>query len=89
MTPMRHIRKQVLGLTQAEMAALTGARQATVSRWERGELEPDRDQMIRIRNEAVRRKLAWNDSWFFGAPTNAADANKRHHCATPSKRSAA
>jgi transcriptional regulator with XRE-family HTH domain len=68
MNPLLHIRKNVLDITQAEMAALTGTRQATVSRWERGELEPSRDQLNSIRNEAAKRGIEWDDSWFFGAP---------------------
>jgi len=69
MNPLLHIRKEVLGITQAEMAALTGAQQATVSRWERGQLEPSRDQLIAIRDEVIRRGIAWDDSWFFTTPT--------------------
>lgn len=66
--PLRVIRKNILDLTQAEMAALTGAAQATVSRWETGELEPDRAQMAKIREEAAVRGIAWSDSWFFEIP---------------------
>lgn len=65
MNPLLKIRKDVLRITQAEMAALTGARQGTVSRWENGELEPDRDQLQKIRDEADRRNIAWDDGWFF------------------------
>ena len=62
---MLHIRKQVLKMSQAEMAALTETSQATVSRWETGELEPDRAQMETIREAAKQRGLAWDDAWFF------------------------
>lgn len=68
MTPMLRIRKEVLGLTQAEMAALTGVQQATVSRWEKGGLEPNREQMERIRSSAQSQGKNWDDSWFFDAP---------------------
>lgn len=70
MTTMRFIRKTVFGgsLTQAEFGALAGATQATVSRWEAGELNPTLDQLRRVRAEAQRRKLAWHDSFFFEAP---------------------
>lgn len=71
MRPLLHIRKEVLDLTQQEMAALTGATQATVSRWETGDLEPDRDQLERIRDEAIRRGKPWDDSWFFDVPPKA------------------
>ena len=63
--PMRIIRKQVFQVSQAEMAAITGASQATVSRWENGELEPNREHMAAIREEAARRKIKWRDEWFF------------------------
>lgn len=63
--PMKIIRKSVLGFTQSEMAALTGARQATVSRWERGELEPDRRQMSAIRKKIIAQGKPWKDTWFF------------------------
>lgn len=65
---MLHIRKDFLKLTQSEMAVVTGVSQATVSRWETGELEPSRSELARIRDEAMRRNLSWNDSLFF-APT--------------------
>jgi transcriptional regulator with XRE-family HTH domain len=74
MTPMLHIRKEVLGLNQQELATLTGTTQATVSRWEKGELEPNRDQLKAIRDEAARRGITWNDSWFFEGPAKAAAA---------------
>jgi transcriptional regulator with XRE-family HTH domain len=65
MTPLLHIRKNILGLTQSELAVLCGVRQATVSRWESGESEPDRSQMEAIRGEAIRRGVSWNDALFF------------------------
>lgn len=70
--PLLYIRKTVLGLTQREMAVLTGTKQATVSRWETGELEPDREQMKAIRDEAARREVPWDDGWFFSVPEEAA-----------------
>lgn len=68
MNPMLHIRKQVLSLTQAEFAAIAGTSQGTVSKWEAGELEPDREQLARIRKAVLRRRLEWSDCWFFEAP---------------------
>ena len=65
MNAMLHIRKQVLCLTQAEMAAVAKASQATVSRWENGELEPTRDHLAAIREEAKRRRIKWSDALFF------------------------
>jgi len=72
MSPLLHIRKNVLGVTQTEMAAIAGTRQATVSRWEAGELEPSRDQMQRVREAAAQRGIDWSDSWFFEPPVEAA-----------------
>jgi len=72
MSSLRHIRKSVLGLSQAEMAAIADVSQGTVSKWENGELNPNRDEMSRIRDEARRRGLAWQDSWFFEMPAEAA-----------------
>lgn len=67
MNPLQHIRKSILDLTQAEMAEIAGVRQATVSRWEHGELEPSRDELDRIRTEALKRGVEWDDKWFFEA----------------------
>lgn len=72
MNALLHIRKKVFAVSQAEMAEIAGARQATVSRWETGALEPSRDQMNLIREEALRRGIVWNDSWFFAVPDEAA-----------------
>lgn len=65
MTPLLQIRRRIFRATQAEMATVTGVNQGTWSRWERGLLEPTRAQLNRIRAEAKRRKIAWNDAWFF------------------------
>jgi transcriptional regulator with XRE-family HTH domain len=72
MSPLLHIRKNVLGVTQVEMAAIAGVRQATVSRWETDRLQPGHEQMAAIRAEAIRRGVAWDDALFFAAPAGAA-----------------
>lgn len=72
MNPLLHIRKNVLKITQAEMAAISGVRQATVSRWENGLLEPSLDQMRSIREEAVKRGVDWQDGLFFNPSGEAA-----------------
>jgi len=69
MSQLLHIRREVLKLTQSEMAAIAGVRQATVSRWEKGALEPSLAEMQAIREEAIRRGIDWRDAWFFPAPT--------------------
>lgn len=60
--------------TQAAFAAIAGVTQATVSRWERGEFEPTREQLQRIRDEAIRRGLKWDDRMFFERPAAATES---------------
>lgn len=71
MSTMNHIRKKVLKVSQRELAAISGVTQTTVSRWESGTLEPSRDEMLKIRDEARRRRVKWNDRWFFETPAGA------------------
>jgi transcriptional regulator with XRE-family HTH domain len=68
MNPLLHIRKNVFGITQAEMAAIASVAQGTVSKWENGISAPDRNNLSRIRHTAALRGLAWNDSWLFETP---------------------
>lgn len=69
MNAIRHIRKNVFRINQAEFASLAGVTQATVSRWEaEGHVGPSLDELRRIRAAAVTRKLDWNDHWLFAAP---------------------
>jgi transcriptional regulator with XRE-family HTH domain len=68
MLPIAHIRQSVFKKTQAEFAALAGTSQATVSRWENGELTPDTGNLDRIRQAAQANNIDWNDSWFFVTP---------------------
>lgn len=70
MQPITHIRKNVFGLTQAAFAEVAGTTQATVSRWENGEFEPNRDDLERIRSAALDRDLPWDDRLFFEAPAS-------------------
>lgn len=65
--PMKLIRTSVFDIRQDQMAAIAGTSQATVSRWESGELEPDRNQMVAIRAAALARDLPWQDEYFFNA----------------------
>jgi len=75
MSTILHIRKNVLKLTQHGLAQLCGTNQATVSRWEKGELFPDLSQMSAIRAEVRRKRLKWDDRWFFEAPAIKAPAD--------------
>lgn len=67
MTPIQFIRKNVFQAKQIEFAAIAGVGQATVSRWENGGA-PSQAEMTAIRNEAIKRGLPWQDSYFFDAP---------------------
>lgn len=69
MNPMLHVRKAVLGISQADLAAIAGVRQGTVSKWEAGQLEPDRAELGRIRQAVIDRGLEWDDSLFFASPS--------------------
>lgn len=67
MSAIRHIRREIFKVTQAEFAALAGVTQASVSRWEAGGA-PTLDEMQAIRKAAADREIDWNDAWFFEAP---------------------
>lgn len=73
MTAIRHIRKTVFNLNQAEFAALAGVAQATVSRWENG-VSLSLDEMRAIRDAAIARGIEWEDRWFFETPTATPEA---------------
>jgi transcriptional regulator with XRE-family HTH domain len=70
MTPMLYIRRDVLKLSQVEMAEIAGVSQSTVSRWESG-VAPSLGELALIRAEALRRKVEWRDSMFFEPPPDA------------------
>lgn len=89
MNPMHHIRTSVLKISQKAMAEITGRDQATVSRWERGELEPSRDDMERVRSFARSRHLRWNDKLFFEVPDDDAPVSRRTRGAAHSHHGAA
>lgn len=69
MNPILRIRRKVLEVTQGDLAEIAGVSQGTVSKWEKGELEPSREELGRIRDEAQARGLDWSDSWFFEVPS--------------------
>lgn len=69
MSPIKHIRKNLFDVSQAVFGEIAGTTQASVSRWETGELHPSHVEMSRIRDEAARRGLAWDDRWFFESPS--------------------
>jgi transcriptional regulator with XRE-family HTH domain len=63
-----YIRRFVLRLSQYDFAQAIQVDQPTVSRWEKGKRQPRRHQMIRIRDLALERGIAWEDRWFFAIP---------------------
>jgi len=65
MHAIKHIRKTLFKVTQAEMAVIAGTTQASVSRWEKGQSDPSLDELARIRSEALRRQIDWDDRIFF------------------------
>jgi DNA-binding transcriptional regulator YiaG len=68
MTPIYYIRKYVFRLSQSAFSEIAGVTQATVSRWETNELEPDRQAMNLIREAALQKGLSWDDKLFFEIP---------------------
>lgn len=74
-SPLLHIRTAVFGISQGEMAKITGTTQSTISRWERGELEPDRGHLASIRAYAKTNGIRWNDAWFFDPPRRPKNEN--------------
>lgn len=68
MRPIAYIRQNVFQVSQASFAAIAGVTQATVSRWENGEFEPNRNELERIRSAACESGKPWDDSWFFKIP---------------------
>lgn len=68
MNTVFHIRKNVLALTQVAFSKIAGTTQATVCRWEAGELQPDLEQLRKIRNEVIAQGKPWDDTWFFEVP---------------------
>lgn len=70
MSVIARIRKDVFRCDQAPFARIAGVSQGTVSRWEQGRSEPTRQQLARIRDEALTRGLLWSDSWFFDRPVH-------------------
>lgn len=63
------LRKNIFAVSQGTFAAIAGVTQPTVSRWERdGAYCMTLAQMLRIRDEAERRGIEWDDRWFFFDP---------------------
>lgn len=68
MRPIEHIRKNIFGASQAVFGDIAGTTQASVSRWESGDQDPDLEEMAKIREAARVRGLVWDDRFFFEVP---------------------
>ena len=68
-TPLKHIRTEILKLSQSEMATELSVDQSAISRWDSGETKPSFAQMEAIRKLAKKRGVPWNDSFFFATTT--------------------
>jgi hypothetical protein len=67
--PLEQIRRFVFAVKQSAFADIAGVSQATVSRWEAGELSPDLGHLHKIRDAAIDDDLPWDDAFFFdGVP---------------------
>jgi transcriptional regulator with XRE-family HTH domain len=66
-TPAQYIRTHVFRCeTQEEFAHLLGYNQSQISRFERRTLS--RQAQERIRDAAKKKKIRWDDRWFFEVP---------------------
>ena len=66
-TPAQYIRTHVFKMeTQEEFARLLGYNQSQISRFERRALSIRAQQ--KIREAARKRKIRWDDNWFFEVP---------------------
>lgn len=66
MDTIKHLRANVLGISQLDMAGFAGVSQATVSRWESGELRVTAEQAVKIERAtkgAVTRSDLRPDLW--------------------------
>lgn len=63
MNVMLHIRVNLFDVSQPEMARIAGVHQSTVSRWESGTHMPLLRVFAKIRSEAIKRRIRWDDRW--------------------------
>jgi transcriptional regulator with XRE-family HTH domain len=67
MNTLLRIRLEVFGVSQREMARIACVTQSTISKWESGRQIPLATALENIRREAKRRRVRWNDRWFWEA----------------------
>ena len=51
--------------TQVELAELAQCNQGVVSKWLSGRYQPDLHTLLRLRKNAIKRRLPWDDKWIF------------------------
>lgn len=69
MTPFKHIRAQLLGMTQAELAARLGVQSLAVSRWESGARRVPHERIRPVLRALVEAAgHSWTDSLLFEVP---------------------
>lgn len=62
--------RNLLGITQGELASATGLALETISRFERGEVEPRRESVVKIEAELERRGIEFTNG---GRPPSNSD----------------
>lgn len=70
-TTIKHIRKSVFQMSQADFAALIGRTQPTVSRWEKG-VSPTLDDIRAIKQAAKNNRIRLSEKLFFETPKESA-----------------
>jgi transcriptional regulator with XRE-family HTH domain len=75
--------RELLGLTQDEFAAAAGVSFRTVSRFERGEVEPRRESLRKIELELERRGIEFTNGDGIGVRLNYAKAAEFAKSAMP------
>ncbi len=73
-SPLRWVRRHVFRATQDEIAAIGGVSRPRVSRYETERDPPPFAFLTRLREEALRRGVAFSGDWFFALPPHAAGA---------------
>jgi predicted transcriptional regulator len=65
MNLIKHIRTDILKVSQAELARIAGVNQAQICRWEKGTVPHTIEALGRIRTEVKSQGHEWNDEWTF------------------------
>lgn len=60
-----YLRKNILRISQKELASLCNVSQATVCRWEQGTMDPKLSDLKKIRDKAAQGGIILDDSEFF------------------------